>query len=279
MSSDVTKPLRHPVVLLHGLGGFDRLRLEVGRNLRASIRYFHKVDRALMRGGAPEVLSASLPPTGSIEARATALRQFLDVRLGQGRCHLLAHSMGGLDARFYLTHMGGAERVVSLTTLGTPHRGSPIAEVALDVLLNRYAALMHRFGITSEFRRIFRRMAAHRDLRPSACARFNVDTPDMPGVAYFSYGGAPPAEAVHWIFRITHEILVRQYGQTVNDGLVGLDSARWTGWQGAVAADHLSMTGWQLFEPARRHFDVQEFFAGLTRLMRQAESGADAGPT
>ena len=41
--------------------------------------------------------------------------------------HLIAHSMGGLDARHMIVREGMAERVASLTTVGTPHNGTPVA--------------------------------------------------------------------------------------------------------------------------------------------------------
>jgi len=37
------------------------------------------------------------------------------------KVHLFAHSMGGLDARHMITHLGMANRVRTLTTIGTPH--------------------------------------------------------------------------------------------------------------------------------------------------------------
>lgn len=40
---------------------------------------------------------------------------------------VVAHSMGGLGARWYVEQRGGAPNVDSLVTLGTPHRGSRLA--------------------------------------------------------------------------------------------------------------------------------------------------------
>src|SRR5262249_5187529 len=37
--------------------------------------------------------------------------------------HVFAHSMGGLDARYMISRLGMAKRVLSLTTIATPHRG------------------------------------------------------------------------------------------------------------------------------------------------------------
>ncbi len=46
---------------------------------------------------------------------------------------LVCHSMGGLVARYFLEHLGGAEITRRLVTIGTPHRGAP---KALDALVN-----------------------------------------------------------------------------------------------------------------------------------------------
>ena len=49
------------------------------------------------------------------------------------RVIVVAHSMGGLVARYWLGPLGGAADCAALITLGTPHRGAP---KALDVLVN-----------------------------------------------------------------------------------------------------------------------------------------------
>ena len=41
---------------------------------------------------------------------------------------VIGHSMGGLDARYMVSRLGMAERVKSLTTVATPHRGSAFAD-------------------------------------------------------------------------------------------------------------------------------------------------------
>ncbi|HZG89703.1 MAG TPA: hypothetical protein VEZ42_05765 [Pseudonocardia sp.] len=59
----------------------------------------------------------------------------------QARLVLLAHSMGGLVARYFLEVLGGWRDTRTLVTFGTPHRGSPNA---LDYLVNGYRKL---FGL------------------------------------------------------------------------------------------------------------------------------------
>jgi pimeloyl-ACP methyl ester carboxylesterase len=74
-------------------------------------------------------------------AAARQLKQLIDLRLPQWREYagqqaeviLIAHSMGGIIARYYLEVLGGLESCKALITLGTPYGGSL---KALDFLAN-----------------------------------------------------------------------------------------------------------------------------------------------
>ena len=70
-------PLHWPVVLVHGMGGFDAIRIEFFKRYRIEIEYFKGIAELMRKEGAPEVLTAHLPSTGSIEARARVLDQFI----------------------------------------------------------------------------------------------------------------------------------------------------------------------------------------------------------
>lgn len=48
-------------------------------------------------------------------------------RYGFEAVHIIGHSKGGLVARRWVQHGGGLRRVKSVTTLGTPHHGTPTA--------------------------------------------------------------------------------------------------------------------------------------------------------
>ncbi len=65
--------------------------------------------------------------SGSVEGLALELKRTIDGAVGGGRIDLIAHSMGGLIARFYVQQLGGARRVDRLITLATPHRGTHAA--------------------------------------------------------------------------------------------------------------------------------------------------------
>jgi len=78
-------------------------------------------------------------PTASIRRRAVRLAELVDSTAGTGsdRIHLLGHSTGGLDARLVASpsarlpiageKLGWLSRLASVTTMSTPHYGTPLA--------------------------------------------------------------------------------------------------------------------------------------------------------
>ncbi|HEY2204032.1 MAG TPA: alpha/beta fold hydrolase [Pseudonocardia sp.] len=68
--------------------------------------------------------------TTDVRAEAHELRRHVDrlrERTGSDRVHLVGHSLGGLIGRYYVQRLGGDEAVHTLTTLGSPHRGTAAA--------------------------------------------------------------------------------------------------------------------------------------------------------
>src|SRR5262249_53560901 len=114
---------RLPIVLAHGLMGFDEIVLIGKRH-----HYFRGIPDELTQGMGVAVYRPRVAGSASIAARAEALCAHVRA-LPEGRVNLIAHSMGGLDARYAITHLGLADRVASLTTMGTPHHGTPLAGI------------------------------------------------------------------------------------------------------------------------------------------------------
>lgn len=78
-------------------------------------------------------------PTDTVAAHATLLDTLipgLAKSFGADSVHLVAHSKGGLDSRDYLARHQPAHdadfKVLSLTTLSTPHNGSVLADVKVE---------------------------------------------------------------------------------------------------------------------------------------------------
>ncbi|MDN5794529.1 MAG: alpha/beta fold hydrolase [Intrasporangium sp.] len=68
--------------------------------------------------------------TGDVRRAAAHLGEEVErivAETGYERLHVIGHSLGGLIARYYVTRLGGDERVDTLVTLGTPHRGTYVA--------------------------------------------------------------------------------------------------------------------------------------------------------
>ena len=68
--------------------------------------------------------------TGDIRVAAAQLAEEVEALVaetGYERIHVVGHSMGGLIARYYVTRLGGDERVHTLVTLGSPHHGTYLA--------------------------------------------------------------------------------------------------------------------------------------------------------
>jgi triacylglycerol lipase len=249
--------LAHPVVLVHGLAGYGRLN--VGGSTFMS--YWTNVPEAIAAAG-NRVYVPRLPPTASIVRRAATLKTFLDRELPGEAVHLIAHSMGGLDSRYMITHLGMADRVRSLTTLGTPHRGTAFADWGIRRVERLVRPVFDLLGLSRE---------AFHDLATAACREFNDRTPDAPGVRYFSVAGR---FALDWTlpeWQLSHRIIARLEGD--NDGLVAVSSAKWGEafevWEG----DHASLVNRALTpSPVRpRWGDRLPAYAAL--LERLADAG------
>ncbi len=105
--------------------------------LAANRAGFLPLQAFLRSRGHGRQLAINYRSAGSIEALALQLKRELDAKVRGGRIDLVAHSMGGLVARFYLQQLGGARRVDRLITLGTPHQGTHAANFVPSALVRQ----------------------------------------------------------------------------------------------------------------------------------------------
>jgi triacylglycerol lipase len=233
---------RYPVVLAHGILGFDEIR--IGRSRHG---YFRGVSQRLEQEGCV-VHTCRVAKTASIADRAAELAAFVR-EIPAKRVNLVAHSMGGLDARYALSKLGLSEKVASLVTVGTPHHGTPLADVGTQ---GRVFAALGKLGV---------RVDAFHDLTTHRMDEFNAAVPDARGILYASVVGAPPGRRdVTPLLVPTWVWLDREAG--ANDGMVPAASQRWgeVAWQ--IRADHLAQIGWS------RRFDAPELYAEIARELR-----------
>jgi triacylglycerol esterase/lipase EstA (alpha/beta hydrolase family) len=125
-------------------------------------------------------------------------------------------------------------RVLSLTTVATPHRGSSYA----DYIFKRIGPLnipklykaLEFFGFeTGAFQQLTQEYMAK---------SFNPRTPDLDSVRYYSYG-ASVQPRITSIFRHSHGIVEKYEG--ANDGLVSVQSSKWGTYKGTqVDSQHVT---------------------------------------
>lgn len=208
---------RPTVALCHGLLGFQRIGIgPVG------IDYWRGIEPVLKTLDC-NVVVCRVPPTASIRERAEHLARQLEPF---DRVHLVGHSMGGcvrrralrpaahralrrrLDCRSLVSQLGFGERSQSLTTLGTPHRGSSAADWGMMHVGERLRveAALASLGVNSALSAASPQTTAHltasiypphRSRRFLATAhrvperRVQSDVPRPPGRALLLAGGQP----------------------------------------------------------------------------------------
>lgn len=257
----------HPIVLAHGFFGFAEL---------AEIEYFRGV-KDYLENKFPNlaVIVPEVAPNDFVEERARQL--WGQIEKANQKVHIIGHSMGGLDSRFMISPEGlnKSGRVASLTTISTPHWGSPVADFItqncqgfssqdIDQLIRKLPSL------NREAKKIIKTLKGKgevwryllelsnfsregmKNLTTSYLRQFNQNYHDASGVKYFSYAGVtgpgeedylPPVMYITWaiVFSSDDE---RSGGR--NDGVVAVNSAKWGDYKGEIPADHFKQVGYDL---------------------------------
>ena len=109
----------YPIILVHGIAA-KQLRI-----LNAFGQIGHKLEEA-----GYTVYVAETDGFGTIETNAVQLKRYIlkvMEETGKEKVNIIAHSKGGLDSKHMITHLGMEDKIASLTTLCTPHKGSILA--------------------------------------------------------------------------------------------------------------------------------------------------------
>lgn len=232
------------VVLAHGYLGFRSI---------LGFQYFNGVQAYLESRYPVKVVETQVDPLQGVIFRGRQLHRQVLVALGQtppatheerqiaGRLeagkpvHLIAHSMGSLDCRYVVSpgnpeNLGGTV-VTTLSTIGGPHRGTPVADLlyadAQGKDLPPAEAALARY-----LRRVLKVLGVSldglADLQTSFAAEFNLQYGNHPDVRYFSVAGGGKAEGLP-VSRVMYRNWRYIHDKTgeINDGAVPLSSAKW----------------------------------------------------
>ncbi|RJP32563.1 MAG: hypothetical protein C4527_05925 [Candidatus Omnitrophota bacterium] len=267
-----------PIVLAHGFLGYRRFLLW---------ELFPGVEEMFKEQGIL-ALRPVVHPTASIEERAGELLERIDQKLGQTESyHIIAHSMGGLDSRFLASPNGLAQgnRVLSLTTISTPHRGASLAEripPPLQTAYARGAGILRHMISGEESATLLDRIAENRwaglmQLTPAyLCDVFNPTIRNDSRVRYFSYAGslARKNDASILTFLRKASGSLGNGDREENDGLVTVESARWGEFKGILPADHGEQIGLQIIPGLKNSFDHIRFFLAMVQDLQKLECGS-----
>jgi triacylglycerol lipase len=198
LADDGHAATRHPIVLIPGLFGFEKL---IG-----TVEYFPAIGEALTDGGA-QVFIVFGSGLNSSELRASQIIPELEeikAITGAERLNLFAHSQGSIDARIIAARR--PDLVASVTSIGGPHKGAALA----DRLLTPVGSLAQPLvGALGELLTLLAGSTQPNDVRAAleglstqGMARFNATHPAgvptsacgqgasiVDGIRYYSWSG------------------------------------------------------------------------------------------
>lgn len=210
---------KYPILMLHGVGF---------RDLKWPL-YWGRIPNALARNGAI-LYYGQQDSWARIEENAKTIK----ARIGQileetnaEKINIIAHSKGGLEARMVASSLQMGEKIASITTIGTPHRGSKTIDKILKApnsLFNVASfAVDNWIGLIGDTKPDF--YAVCRDFSTDYAEKFNKENPNVPGIFYQSFAGVmrTPFSDIHLS---TANLIVKMI-EGDNDGLVSVESAKW----------------------------------------------------
>lgn len=289
----------YPIVFVHGFSGFNSL---------GPLEYFFRVLDSLHEEGETLIFAPAIPAYNSIEARAEVLAAQIDQILaetGATKVHLIAHSQGGLDSRHVISTLGYADRVATLTTVATPHRGTPLAdyvlrlpEDTLDPVARTLAWMIGALDDPESSGGDDDNWRQDMDASATSLATYNMQAyndshPDDPRVPIFSYVGVSNLQKANDICEhsdwgrlrrvdILDPLLLGSsavlsgwdpFDRIPNDGIVPSASMVWGHFVGCIPADHFDQIGQiaDFFPNVVSGFDHVDFYRKLVANIRAWE--------
>lgn len=259
---------RYPILLVHGVFFRDYKHFD----------YWGRIPADLRANGAT-VWYGEHQSALSIEksAREIAARiRYITDSTGCGKVNIIAHSKGGLDCRYAIDTLGIGDRVASLITVNTPHRGCVFAERMLyfapeelkEKVAGAYNSILKKMGDAEpDF------LEAVGDLTSEACARFNEEHPDVPKDIYVMSIGSVIGNAKKNRFPLNLSYHLVKTFDGKNDGLVGENSFAWGDNYHLVEIENeRGISHGDIIDLYRENiegFDVREFYVDLVSDLRR----------
>ncbi|MBW6409562.1 lipase family alpha/beta hydrolase [Clostridium weizhouense] len=217
---------KYPIILVHGVG-FRDLKY---------INYWGRIPKELIRNGAT-IYYGNQEAWGTVAYNAQNIKsKIFDVlkETGAEKVNIIAHSKGGLDARYMISKLEMGDYVASLTMISSPHRGCKFVDIACKIPDKIYKIIAKLFD------RYYRMLGdknpdfytASRQFSTNHSRIFNEEVKDVSQVYYQSYATVIRNIFSDYVVAIPY-ILVK-LTEGANDGLVAVDSAKWGEFKGIL---------------------------------------------
>lgn len=259
---------RYPVILVHGIGYRDDIKI---------YRYWGNIPAYLQKHGV-QVFLAGQNAFNTHEKNAEQLKVRCENVLqitGAEKVNIIAHSKGGIESRYMITKLGMADKVASLTTIATPHRGSPLANYIIETIFKLKVDMLVINSLKTYAKILGDKnpeiLKAGLQLTPQYMKQFNEKVPDMPQVYYQSYGGEI-SETYPRILQRKKYNLIKQHAGT-SDGVVPVSSYKWGNFRGVVSSktgigvSHFEIVG----QVNVAKFEVEQFFTSILCHLKQKD--------
>jgi triacylglycerol lipase len=217
---------KYPLVLIHGTGFRDY----------KFINYWGRIPKELKNEGA-QIYYAYQDSWGTIENNTKTIKKSIEKVLLETcseKVNLIAHSKGGLEARYLISSLGMEQKIASLTTISTPHNGSKTMDIFyrmpkwLHKLVSVFVDLW--FKILGDKEPDF--FTTSRQFSTYFCKEFNQQNIDSKQVYYQSYATVMNNYFSDVLMMVPYIIVYLIEGE--NDGLVTPTSATWTNFKGVL---------------------------------------------
>ena len=212
--------LNYPIILVHGIARND--------NKRQS-HTWGRIPDVLTRNGA-QVFFGRTDAWGTITSNGELLKKTIDKVLKETnseKVNIIAHSKGGIDARFCIWRFNYGHKVASLTTIATPHYGSEIADLIYDSnIIHSYTARKNFVSLGGLFGDEHPNMyAVSYELTQENMSEFSANVTADSRVHYQSIYVSMNEPTNDMTFYNTYKYIKEKSGN--NDGMVSEKSAAW----------------------------------------------------
>ena len=247
---------KYPMILVHGVAA------KQWRIINAFGRIGHKLADA-----GYTVFVADTDGFGSIETNAEQLKRYVLSVLKEckvKKVNIIAHSKGGLDGKYMITHLGMEEHVASLTTLCTPHKGSIIASKIWDMPLFVKKTIAFFINFTYKYFLGDENPDAMRTCEQLRSVDESSETLCFSKKVYCQSYSAELHRARDCFVMALPMKLYKHYENTENDGLVARESTKFGNFRGSCldsSVSHVQII--DLFSKKSQKEKIYSFYISL----------------